>query len=501
MSRVRNYIAGGMLSYASFGFSALAGLFYTPWMLEIIGQSQYGLYTLAMSLVQLFMTDVGLKMAVMGFLSRYYAKNETVKVQTFLGIAYKLYFIISAIVTIVVALIYFNIEAIFVGLTPQEIDEFRYIYLIVAAYSIFTLPCSPFDAILNIKEQFIGLNVCDLFQKILTVIFIIIALLLGGGVLSLVLANVTLGILNNLVKYLIIRCKTDAKANLQSWDSALAKELLGYSGWQAVIQTSENLFSGIVPSLLAIFSTSLAVSYYGLASMIGSVIYSLGVVLRRLSMAKVGRILASSNRDELLQGFMEQIGRLQLCVVGLVFLGFALCGIDFISLWSGWSSVPILYPCILLLMFPNVIRMVQDIGYAGLTVSGNIKPVAVVNLIMVTISVGLLLVLASKYGALAAGIAVFFGGVFRAVALQVIFRKTLHIKTSHFVKQTYGRWILPTVGVVFVVFFVKELLPFTEWPHLILTACLISILYLTSMYFLVLTSNDRSLLKSNLKKH
>ena len=45
---------GAIISYLSIGFNILAGLLYTPWMVQQIGKSNYGLYTLATSLITLY---------------------------------------------------------------------------------------------------------------------------------------------------------------------------------------------------------------------------------------------------------------------------------------------------------------------------------------------------------------------------------------------------------------------------------------------------------------
>ena len=51
---------GAILSYLSIGINIIAGLLYTPWMVDTIGKSDYGLYTLANSLITLFLVDFGL---------------------------------------------------------------------------------------------------------------------------------------------------------------------------------------------------------------------------------------------------------------------------------------------------------------------------------------------------------------------------------------------------------------------------------------------------------
>ena len=63
MSSSKQIKEGAFLSYFSIGVNILSGLLYTPWMVNQIGQSNYGLYTLAHSLISLLLVDFGLSSA------------------------------------------------------------------------------------------------------------------------------------------------------------------------------------------------------------------------------------------------------------------------------------------------------------------------------------------------------------------------------------------------------------------------------------------------------
>ena len=82
---------GALVSYFTVAFNMLAGLLYTPWMISRIGQGNYGLYTLATSLITMFVMDFGMGAAVSRFVSKYNAVGDRQAVQNFLGLVYKLY--------------------------------------------------------------------------------------------------------------------------------------------------------------------------------------------------------------------------------------------------------------------------------------------------------------------------------------------------------------------------------------------------------------------------
>ncbi len=49
--------AGAIMSYVGIIVNMIAGMIYTPWIIPNIGQSGYGLFTLASSLISMFMVD------------------------------------------------------------------------------------------------------------------------------------------------------------------------------------------------------------------------------------------------------------------------------------------------------------------------------------------------------------------------------------------------------------------------------------------------------------
>ena len=98
---------GAIFSYISIFINILSALIYTPWMLSHIGESDYGLFTLAHSLITLFLLDFGISAAVTRFISKYKAQGEQEKINQFLGVVYKLFIIISAVIFVVLFALYF----------------------------------------------------------------------------------------------------------------------------------------------------------------------------------------------------------------------------------------------------------------------------------------------------------------------------------------------------------------------------------------------------------
>lgn len=78
--KVNQKKAGVILSYTSQAIQILSGLIYTPIMLRLLGQSEYGLYQLVYSVVSyLSLLSFGFTASYMRFYSRAEAKKRKMK--------------------------------------------------------------------------------------------------------------------------------------------------------------------------------------------------------------------------------------------------------------------------------------------------------------------------------------------------------------------------------------------------------------------------------------
>ena len=107
------YKKGAIVSYITIAVNIIASLLYTPWMLSKIGDSNYGLYTLATTLINMFLLDFGFSSAVSRFVAKYNAEGNQEKIDNFLGMLYKLYAIIVGVVLLVLTVLFNEIAFIF----------------------------------------------------------------------------------------------------------------------------------------------------------------------------------------------------------------------------------------------------------------------------------------------------------------------------------------------------------------------------------------------------
>ena len=90
--------AGAFLSYLSIGLNNIIGLIYTPFMLRMMGQSEYGLYSLVASIVAyLTVLDLGFGNAIVRYTAKFRAEGKEQEQYEMFGMFLILYSIIGII--------------------------------------------------------------------------------------------------------------------------------------------------------------------------------------------------------------------------------------------------------------------------------------------------------------------------------------------------------------------------------------------------------------------
>lgn len=489
---------GALVSYVAVAFNAIAGLLYTPWMISCIGSDDYGLYTLALSVINFFLIDFGLGEAVSRFLSKYKAEGNHEKAAEFLGIAYKLYFLIALVIFVILVVIFLFVDSIYAGLTASQLATFKLLYVIVGAYSVISFPFLSFNGVLISNELFVELNLCTLLQKISTVGLIIIALLSGMGVVSLVLVNAFTVLAFIVVKLLIIVKKTDTKVTLRTSDKVLVQEVVGFSGWTTVVHLCGRVIFSIMPSILAAVSNTWEVALFGLASSLEGYVYQVASALSNMFMPKVSRIVSHNGPPSELQNLVERVGRIQVFIIGMLFVGFISVGREFVECWVG-AEYSMLFPCVILLILPSLLELPQLVANTAVSAVGAMRQKAFAYLAMAAVNLVLGIALSLLFGSLGASVSICVAYFVRTFGMDVLYRNILSLKIRRLFARLYGKWILPAIVTILLGLAFANGIPLSGWAGLALSALVVGFVYVLLMWKLYLEQDERSLLIKSVK--
>ena len=482
---------GAILSYLSIGINIIAGLIYTPWMVDTIGKSDYGLYTLSNSLITLFLVDLGLSSAVSRYVAKYRAEGRQDKVNNFLGAVYKLYLIIDAVIFIALIIIYFCIDSIYVKLTPAELGKFKVVYLISASFAVINFPFVTFNGILNSYEEFVHLKLADVIYRILLVALTVITLLLGGRLYGLVVVHAIVGLIIIVYKWIVVKKRIKLRVNWKYSDFSLYKDIFGFSIWVTISSLAQRLVFNITPSILGAVASSATIAVFGIVTTIEGYTYTITTAINGMFMAKISRIYECGGEKDELMPLMLSVGKFQYAINGLIVAGFAVIGKDFINLWIGSTYLDAYYG-ILLVIIPGLFFNSMQIANTAMIVRKKVNLQAWVNLGMGIVNIIMSIILSSYLGVIGACISISIAYMLRAMALLFIYKRVLKIDMARFVINCYIRMGIPIIITIVLGYLMNSLFSNAGWLVFASKGLVIIGIYTAVTLLLGLNSEERN---------
>lgn len=481
---------GAILSYLSIAINIVAGLLYTPWMIDQIGKGDYGLYTLANSLITLFLVDFGLSAATSRYLSKYRAEQNQEKINNFLGSIYKLYLIIDAVILIVLVVIYFLIDVIYVKLTPDELVKFKVVYTIAASFAIVNFPFVTLNGILNAYEKFIQLKFADIIYRILLIVITVLMLFLGYGLYSLVAVHAVVGLIVIAYKLAVIIRNTPIKINWRYNERSLYHDIFGFSIWVTVSSLAQRLIFNITPSILGIVADSQSIAIFGIVVVIEGYTYTVTSAINGMFMPKISRIF--ENKGSIMP-LMINVGKFQYALNGLIVAIFFVIGKSFITLWMDPSYSDAYYG-IMLVVIPGLFFNSLQIANTAMIVEKKVKIQACISVAMGITNIVLSLVLSKFFGVVGACISISIAYSLRAIAYIIVYQRIMKYDMLQFIKQCYIKMSIPIILSIAFGVALNYFIAGNDLALILIKGSAVAAIYFIVLFFISLSKHERKLL-------
>lgn len=492
--------SAALLSYISIVFGIVAGLIYTPWMVKQIGLSDYGLYILVSSFLTYFIMDFGLGEAISRFVTKYKKENNIDKINKFLGLVFKIYLGIDLIIFIGLLVVYFFINVFFKELTPIEIHKFKIIFLIAGSFSIISFPFSAINSVFIAYERFVFIKICDLISKIGTILLMVLSLYLGYKLYALVIVNSLVGIFIVLLKLRELNKISEINIEFKFKDKVLTKEIFNFSVWVTIIGVAQRLLFNIAPTLIASLSGTAAIAIFSIGNVIEGYVFTFASALNGLFLPKVTALATANNGRDNITELMIKVGRIQLFVIGILFISIITLGEEFIVLWMG-EEFKKSYGIVVLLILPGFITLTQSIAMTLIYVENKVKYSAFIQICSSITSISISYLLIPKYGALGAAIGIFSGlMIFQVIGMNLVYYKLLHINIIKFFKNSLFKMLPSLIIALIVGFTINHYIEANNYIIFSLKAALLTIVYIIIMFGLSLNDYEKDLIVSPIKK-
>lgn len=488
---------GAMISYLAIILNSVISLAYTPWMANQLGKSQYGLYNLAYSFVRMFLVDLGLNAAVSRFVAKYRAEGREDKVEHFLGTVTKFYLVLGAIICAILIVVYFFLGDIYQGLTAEEIVIFRKIYLIMAAATVFSFPFLSQNGILTAYAEFIPLKLCDLGQKVLSVILIIIALLNHMDVVAVMAAYAGSTIVFILVKYFIIRNGLHLRIISQKNDQEMRTQILQFTAWTATTTIAEGCTYGLAPTILGIVSNTAQIALFSPANFLEGYFSTFAAAINDMFLPRISRYIAQGKENRIYP-LMVMVGRYQLAFMGLIFIGFLCVGNTFMVTWMG-PDYQGAYLCTVLCIIPDMLNVTQQIANTAVIAENKVRQKGIAQIVKTIVCISLSFLLSSKFGALGACMAISIAALTEFAMMNRVYQKELNLDIRSFFRECYRSFLIPdAISLVAGYYLCNVVLAGVGWKYVIIQATAVVLIYSLSVWLMALKPEEKAYLKQKL---
>lgn len=489
---------GAVLSYVAVFLNIAISFFYTPWMIRMIGVSDYGLYSLVVSFISYFILDLGLTQTVQRFIAKYRAEGNDEAVENLLGLITKVFLGIDALIFLLLLVVYFFLGQIFTGLTPEEIEKLKVLYCISGTFSVLSFMFKPLSGTIMAYELFIQTKWIGMLDKVGAVLLVCIALFLGADVYALVLINGAMALLASILKYVVFRKKTQLKINFGYYDRQELREVFSFSIWAFGNGLAQRMRLTLIPTLLGILSNSTEISVFSLGMTMEAMIFTMSAAINGLFLPRVS-VLSHQGDTEAIHQLMVRVGRLQLYLITLILSGFVIFGHQFINLWVG-PQFNNTYYVLICLVFTNLVTLTQRIADDYIFAENKIKGSSIRLFLSSLLGLIVSAILAPKYGAVGCGIGTGAGLLVYTIIINFYYEQELHLNIKRFFKECHGK-ILPLLLVVFVVgLLVFSRFSIQSWGSLLVSILAYTVAFALVAYFLLFNKDEKSLVLSVVKR-
>lgn len=493
--------AGVILSYLGEVVKILVSLVYTPIMLRLLGQSEYGLYQLVNSVVSyLSLLSLGFGSAYLRFYSRYKAEKDEDSVARLNGMFMLIFCVISLICIFCGAVMIRNIRVIFgTGLTAAEYATAKILMGLLIINLAITFPNSVFNCSITAHEKFLFQKLLILIQNLCSPFLSLPLLILGYGSIGMVGITTFLTFALFLTNAYYCFKKLHVRFCFHDLKLSLLKEMWFFTFFIFLNQIIDQINWSVDKFLLGRFVGTSAVAIYGVGGQINTLYQSFSTSISNVFVPKVNKIVAETNDNDELTMLFTKVGRIQFMVIVLILSGFAFFGLPFIRIWAG-NSYETSYRVALLLIIPVTVPLIQNLGIEIQRAKNMHKARSIVYMfiavINIFISIPLIKLMGPVGAAIGTAISLVVGNIF---FMNWYYQKYIGLDIAYFWKQIFSfapALIVPCVGGILLMKYAN----ITDLLNLAFYAVIYAIIYLISMYVLGMNNDEKSLIVGPAKR-
>ena len=495
LSASKNRRIGIIMQYSQMAVSIIINLIYTPIMIRILGDAEYGIYSITASIISyLNIISLGFGAGYIRFYSRYRAKDNLDGIARLNGLFLLVFLFMSALSIVCGSLIAFHARAFFnETYSAEEINVAKILMIFLTLNMAFSFPMSLFTSYITSHERFIFLKTISLISTVFSPLLSVVFLFLGFGSIGMVVVTTIMSVVVAFINCLFCFTKLNMKFKFDKIDFPLLKEIFVFSFFIAINQIIDQINWQTDKVILGKMINATAVAIYTVAATINTMYIHFSTAISSVFVPQIHSIVSNdsieeSEKNKELTEIFIKVGRVQLLVLGLVLSGFIFFGKFFVIKWAGPQYVDSYYIS-LLLICPVTIPLCQNIGIEIQRAKNKHQFRSIAYLIMALFNVGLSIVLVRFFG--------YFGAAFgttvslvlaNGLVMNIYYQKVIKIDIVRFWREflVILLKLLPPIAIGVLMMLFVEYSSFLIWVACVLlytfAYCVYSLFFVTNKY-------------------
>ncbi len=495
---------GVILSYIVIIMQMAVQLVYTPVMINLLGQSEYGLYTLVGSVVSyLSLLSFGATGAYVRFYTRF-NKDGDKDGEARLNGMFMTVFLLMGVVALIggSVLAQFTPQIFGEKLTSEELEKARILMYILVFNIALTFPSSLFDSIVSAHEQFIFQRIINLLSVVFNPLICLPLLIMGYDSVAIVVVTLAISVIKLIVNAVYCIGRLRVSFRFGSFDFSLLREIAVFSFFIFINMLIDQINWSVDKYILGRVAGTAEVAVYGVSAVINSAFIGFSTAVSSVFAPKINSIV-SENKSNMMTQLTEiftKVGRIQFMVLGLIASGFVFFGRYFITEIYVTAEYENAYYAALFLILPSLVPLIQNVGIEIQRAVNKHKFRSIVYLGMALINVVISIPLGIFFGC----IGVAFGTgisliVANGIIMNIYYHKSIGVDIVSFWKSIAGI----VKGLIIPVIFGSVILKFVDFGGVFefcLWVLVYAVIYCVSVFMFGTVREEKEWLLNSIKK-
>lgn len=485
---------GAVLGYVKMGLSVGVAFIYTPIMLRLLGKSEYGLYSLVASMVgYLSVLDMGFGNAMVQFLAKAKAKNESAKEARLNGIFLLLYVVMGVIALIIGSVLLLNINSIYGDkLTSEELGKARVIMAILVATVAISFPLSVFDSFAIANEQYILIRIVDVIKTVAYPMLALPLLFMGYKSISMVVVTSALTVASHL--YMLYYCFAKLRMKIvfkhDKTNAKLIRRIVNYSFFIFLGIIVDVVFNNTDQVILGGVCGTAAVAIYAVAIKISSINMNFSTTISALFLPRITKMLERDDSEKEVSKLFIRVSRIQLYIMAFILSAFLFLGRDFVVLWAGEDYQESFLTTVVLIA-PSIIPLTQNVALSVIQAKNKHRFRAIVYMIIAVLNIGISIPLAKRFGSLGAAYGTAIANLLgQILVMNIYYAKVIKLDILGYWKNFIAFMVPIMVCLPLAMAIKNKLVNGVSWMSLIICGLCFGVIY-CSYVFLYMNKDER----------